>query len=676
MIDSSNSNVVHGKYFPHIDGIRTIAVLSVVIYHIFGSWCPGGFVGVDIFFVISGYLITGGILHSLDKGQFSIKDFYTRRIRRIIPAYVVLISFVMLLSGFIYPSGYMENTFKTAAFSSVFSTNVYLFHMAGYFDVYSTTNPLLHLWSLGVEEQFYLLVPLVLMLIYKINRKYVFLSLCVLVAMSLAFSLFCTARHYNDFNFYMLPSRSWELMAGSLFAYWNRVRPVTHESKGGVLGIGGVIISLIICFLYDSSTPFPGMTAIPPVVAALLMLRWGNRGISRPILESPVFVGIGRISYSLYLWHWPICVFWRYFSDDSKNPWGLMMVLGLSFLLGWLSWKFVEMPIRQSTSWSFRKALLWVILGCGVIGGMSTFLVKSDFILNKWKAQTNDLGEAYWRGVSSKTQDFPDSPFFSEVKNFEGIFDLLTVLGKDEKPSYLLWGDSHAMALSPGFNAFSLKSGINGLFLNYRVALIDKVTTDGSPHNDVLIQETLDWIEQHPELRTIVLVNRWGARAEATLNEPPYTRSRYFLNGSLDRRSSQQIFEEGLNEICLQLKKMKRNVVIISSIPEQGFDVLSKCYKNKIMGGGSLPLGVSYEEFLKRQTKVSQVLKSIEAKNIATVIWVDEFFYANRKNCLILNEGGKLLYSDDDHLNPLGGRALLEYYFDDFRKVLQIAESR
>lgn len=668
-----SDKVIHGKYFPHIDGIRTIAVLSVVLYHIFGNLCPGGYVGVDIFFVISGYLITGGILKSLDKGTFSIKDFYERRIRRIIPAYLVLIAFVMLLS-LILPPNLMERTFSASAFSSIFATNFFFpFSTGGYFDANAETNPLLHLWSLSVEEQFYIFTPVFLFFVYKFNRKFILAALVVVVALSLACSLYCNYRGGNNLNFYMLPTRTWELMAGSLFAYWNKVSPSIKSGGGAIRSAGllGIILSITVCCLYNASTPFPGLAAIPPVVGALLMIRWGDVGISKAILESKPFVGIGKISYSLYLWHWPLIVYWKYISDEACNPWGLLGVFTLSMVMAWLSWRFVEMPIRLSKRWNFKRALLWVIIGCGSIGITSTMFIHTKFpdYWSKFIIGENYV-ESYWKGI-------PSLHYYSEAIDITKDMDLLNpdpepciTLGADLNPCYLLWGDSHACALSSGLHFFSKEHNINGLFINRRAPCF---STEGKIHH--YFNTIIKWLKIHPEFQTIIFINRWSISSGKLPNESDHplhkrTHDEYSLFHDPAKNKLLPIrFESALREFCSQVKLLNRKLILISSIPEQGFDVPFKYYKSKILGKDS-PHGIPLTNYRTRQQDVSMILKNIEKDGLAEILWIDDFFFKNSKYSRIANDKGFPLYIDDDHLNPTGAKELINYYNDELLRLL------
>ena len=370
----NKNNPIHENYFPHIDGLRTIAVVAVVLYHIFGYLCPGGYVGVDIFFVISGYLITGGIIKSLEKGTYSLKNFYTKRIRRIIPAYLTLVLFVLVVSLCIYGGEMLDTIFKTIISSCLFVTNMFFLRTSGYFDLSAETNPLLHLWSLAVEEQFYIFIPVIIALIYNKKKNYIFVSILSLAILSFVLSIYCNYLNKSTFNFYVLPTRSWELLGGSLLALSRFTQPVLKgRSFWGYLGI---ILCVVPCYLYDSSTMFPGLTALPLVVGAILLIRFGNIGLPGKLLKSRPFVFIGRISYSLYLWHWPLIVFWNYITDYSTNTYGLSSILVLSFVFSYLSWRYVEIPVRLMQKWNFRKAILITSSGIGLIAVFCFFGLK------------------------------------------------------------------------------------------------------------------------------------------------------------------------------------------------------------------------------------------------------------------------------------------------------------
>lgn len=344
---------VHGTYFPHIDGLRTFAVLAVVLYHLQEGICPGGYTGVDIFFVISGYLIGGGLIRSLKEGTFSLTSFYLRRIRRIMPAYFCLIAAVLAFGCIVLDCDDLRILGRTVRSSALFITNIYFSRTTGdYFSPAAEENPLLNLWSLSVEEQFYLMIPLTLWLLWKFREKVVKPVLWGVLGLSF-FAAVCHMGHLeHNKAFYLLYCRAWELLAGCLLA----LAPAAGQNRGtGWLRTAGWAGILLPFACYTPSTPFPGYTAIPSIAGAALLIRYGNHGWSGRILRHPLSTGIGKISYSLYLWHWPVIVYWTYVCFDECAPWDYAGMFLLSLLLGFLSWKFVETPFRTTVSWHLPK---------------------------------------------------------------------------------------------------------------------------------------------------------------------------------------------------------------------------------------------------------------------------------------------------------------------------------
>lgn len=345
--------VVHGTYYPHIDGIRAFAVLPVVLYHLLASLCPGGFGGVDVFFVISGYLITGGVLRDLAKDQFSIGNFYHRRIRRILPAYFMLITSVFIFGCVVYYISPLLNTCDAALFGSLFTANIYFYVYGGdYFAFGLKDNALLHLWSLSVEEQFYLFIPLLCSIVWKFRRSLVALTLSVLAVLSLVAAIHAMATGQHDRAFYFMHLRAWELLMGALFAMLPTITLIdTLPTKLAFirlsrLSAAGLLLVLIPYAIYTSTTPFPGIAALPFVIGTALLIRYGQYGWVSKVLCWGPFVNIGKISYSLYLWHWPIMVFWKYITYNQLNAWDYIGMFVLSLLLSWLSWKYIELPVR------------------------------------------------------------------------------------------------------------------------------------------------------------------------------------------------------------------------------------------------------------------------------------------------------------------------------------------
>src|SRR5437879_7644415 len=325
------------RYRPDIDGLRAIAVMLVVNFHAFPEAMPGGFIGVDIFFVISGFLITGIIVRELDQQRFSLLAFYNRRIRRIFPALIVVLCATLVLGWlWMLPAAYAQLSADVFA-SAAFFSNIALLLQSGYFDIESAKKPLLHLWSLGIEEQFYLFWPLILMLV-------VLLRLSILVAASMigvaSFALNVALIASDPVATFYLPfTRAWELLAGAVLACsWNRV---SQNSTASTLRASlGILLIAIAAGVLDTKIAFPGWWAILPVAGAALLLSAPEAWFCRIVLASRPLVWIGLISYPLYLWHWPLFVFVAIIKFAPLTLLERELIIGTSFALDWLTFRF------------------------------------------------------------------------------------------------------------------------------------------------------------------------------------------------------------------------------------------------------------------------------------------------------------------------------------------------
>nr|WP_246414316.1 acyltransferase family protein [Microbacterium thalassium] len=369
----------HLKYLPHVDGIRALAVVPVVLFHLGVSGVDGGFVGVDTFFVISGYLITGILWREMDpdsatRGRFSVWDFYKRRALRILPALVLVLATVVALSALLQTSGAQEALGRQVLAATLFVSNFYFWQNEDYFAADPSSQPLLHTWSLAVEEQFYLIFPLVLLLIARWMGKRVLLVLGMLVGVSLVASIVLTPVS-PSFAFYLLPTRAWELGAGALLAIWQQRRG-GGTSNAWVASAGLLIVIGSVLFI-DESMPFPGAVAIAPVLGATLLIGWaGGTWVGRALEIRPLR-WIGGISYSLYLWHWPVIVFWRTFTGNTLDPLEILLLAAISVTLAAVSTAFIEKPFRtrQARNLSPRRVLIpatAVLIVCASVGGLWT----------------------------------------------------------------------------------------------------------------------------------------------------------------------------------------------------------------------------------------------------------------------------------------------------------------
>ena len=330
-----------------IQGLRAIAVLSVVVYHASQRFAPGGFLGVDIFFVISGFLITDILLRELERGEMSIAGFYQRRIARLFPAlFVVLVAVLAAGAALLSPADYKE--LAHTAFSTVFFvSNFDFYNLSGYFDGDAATKPLLHTWSLAVEEQFYILFPLLLAVIWALARKRLGLILALLGCVSLAASAWAAYR-YPPAAFYLAPFRAFELLLGALTALSPPSARMPQLRRDALSCVGGILIVCSIAF-YTLGTPFPGFAALAPCVGAALVLYagTGGRSLGGRVLSLPMLTFFGAISYSLYLWHWPMLAFGRHYFLGPLTPPQKVLLLSGAILAATLSWKLIEQPLLK-----------------------------------------------------------------------------------------------------------------------------------------------------------------------------------------------------------------------------------------------------------------------------------------------------------------------------------------
>jgi peptidoglycan/LPS O-acetylase OafA/YrhL len=448
-------------YRPDIDGLRAVAVLSVVIYHLSKAALPGGFVGVDIFFVISGYLITRNLWTEIDAGRFSLAGFYLRRIRRIAPAFLVMTAATLAAGALLLLPEDLERLGTSAAWAALSLGNVYFWlHLdTSYFAAASDQEPLLHTWSLGVEEQFYALWPGLLLLVALLphRRRAAFAMTAVLGIASFALGEWVLATS-QKFAYYMLPTRAGELGMGALLALWQpsagtvaflrsrRGRPLVELAAGA----GGLLIAYSLWKL-DAGAAFPGLNAIYPCLGAALLMAAGGQGswLAQKVLGWRPMVWIGLISYSLYLWHWPILAYLRYFFGEIQLVSGLAATVAM-FLLAWASYRWVEQPARRWRAPPGRQALALFGLPTAALCLAAGAVVASDGLKRQIQALPG-YGErsAALHEFTAPAYEYPYNCQLSE--HAPDILDWeRCIVGADaarqggSEPRILLWGDSHA----------------------------------------------------------------------------------------------------------------------------------------------------------------------------------------------------------------------------------------
>lgn len=327
-----------------IDGLRALAVVPVLLFHAGFDTFSGGFVGVDIFFVISGYLITTIIIEDMEQKRFSIVNFYERRARRILPALFLVMLVCIPFSWFWMLPDPLENFGQAIVATTLFSNNILLYITSGYWELASEFKPLLHTWSLGVEEQYYVFFPVFIILTWRFGMGKIFGMLIIMAAISLALSEWASTVD-PEANFYLAPTRVWEIFAGSIVAFMIHKRGVQSSNLVSFIGLAAIIAPV---FIYDETTPFPGLYALAPVLGTLLLIMFADRKtLVAKILGNPLISGTGLISYSAYLWHQPLLAFAKVYERSLPGPLINSVLLVATFILAFLTWKFVENPFRN-----------------------------------------------------------------------------------------------------------------------------------------------------------------------------------------------------------------------------------------------------------------------------------------------------------------------------------------
>lgn len=375
-------------YRREIDGLRALAVIPVILFHAGFQTFSGGFVGVDVFFVISGYLITSIILSELEKGKFSIANFYERRAKRILPAlFFILLASLPFAWALLLPNDLLSFS-KSLISISFFSSNIFFWTERGYFGEAIELKPLIHTWSLAVEEQYYLFFPLLLLFISK-NKKLLKATLIALLLFSFGLCVWLTKIH-QDTAFYLLPTRLWELLVGSLvaFALFGKDRDLNSNFfVSTILEFFGLFLILLSIFYYDNSTPFPGYAALAPVLGSAFIISYSSQStVLGKILGARIFVAIGLLSYSAYLWHQPIFSFAKHSDSIPHGPSTYFLMIGITFILSFISWKFVEQPFRKLPL-SRNFIYVFSLIGLGLFAAIGYFGVKSNGFINRYSQE-------------------------------------------------------------------------------------------------------------------------------------------------------------------------------------------------------------------------------------------------------------------------------------------------
>ena len=554
-------------YRPDVDGLRAVAIVTVVVFHAFPSALPGGYIGVDVFFVISGFLISSIIFSGLDRGTFRFRTFYARRIRRLFPALILVLAATGLLGyGLLLPDE-LERLGEHIRYSAAFLENFKLAEEAGYFDTRSDLKPLLHLWSLGVEEQFYLAYPVLVWLGWRLRVPRLaiigVLGVSSFVAAQIAVGDDPTAA------FFLPQYRFWELMVGCALAQLMR-SPKASASLRRVPAVAlstvGMSLIVVAAAVFDPQSDFPGWPALPPVIGAAMVIAAGaDAAPNRVVLGHRVAVGIGLISYPLYLWHWPLLTLLRIAEGDDVSAASRLAVVGISVALAWATYRGPERVVRRVRHWGVTAALCVLLAS---IVAPAQHAQDSEGMPDR----TADL-------LQMERQERQPLRMRACVKNHPFVARHFCLRSAKGVADVALVGDSHAHHLYPGL-APAFESGAHTLVLLGRPGCLPffDVTKRNAKGRDFGCEKVMKPVLEHVlsarEIRTVILSFRGAAAVtgtgygEAEADKHTRLESRGLPRGS----SNAEVFAFALRATLSRLQAAGKRVILAVDVPELGFD--------------------------------------------------------------------------------------------------------
>ena len=660
-------------YRSEIDGLRALAVLPVIFFHAGFSSFSGGYVGVDIFFVISGYLITSIIINDKQNNNFTLINFYERRARRILPAlFLVMLATIPLGWLLMLPDQFVDFG-KSLYATSLFSSNILFWLQSGYFEGPAELKPLLHTWSLAVEEQYYLFFPVLVLVIWNLGKKWMVILISLIGVVSLIAAQIASHQSPSA-NFYLLPTRIWELVIGVLAAFYLLNRPpnfiILNKTNSDILSIAGLGMIFFSVFTFDEFTPFPSFYTLIPTLGTLLVILFATRNteVGKVLGLSPV-VGVGLISYSLYLWHQPLFAFARIrnFGDLSNEV--TFLLIAISFILAFLSWKYLEKVFRNRNGFFTRKRI-FVFSSLGIIFFSSVGLLIS-------------LNEGY-KNRFSIPENISDS---FATPSLADCFDLANIhtaeswgckLGqKKEKIDYVLFGDSHSLSFKDLFHQVGMNEGKQIFFTGASgcppLANLIPVREDQMTRNCKKLNDRVQNFMAQEDIKNIFLIARWSYYTDGDYDSKniQYVKSNE-LNG-IDQATSRLVFQNSLRNTLDFYKSKGINVHLITQVPSQEIDAKDaffNAYRNH-KNVSDISLNKKLYQFSidrGRHDKLQFYTKSLFKENASNMNVYDFDNIFCKDKCLIGNSEGSF-YSDDNHLTINGASLVKENIISIFKEL-------
>lgn len=654
------------KYRPEIDGLRTLAVMPVILFHAGLNLFSGGYVGVDVFFVISGYLITTILLNELNSGSFSIIKFYERRFRRIIPPVAAMALVVSILCWHYMMPKELQGFGRSLAAMSTFWANIYFYKTTGYFDLEAESKPLLHTWSLSVEEQFYIIFPFILMLIFRFHKKIPLAYISALALISFAASSMMVNYSQPD-AFYLLHFRAWELLAGAALASlhcsknerWAKVRTSRFTP---MLGFTLILAPML---LYTNKIVFPGLAALPVILGTMVLIDAYKDGVKDPLgrlLTLPPVVGVGKISYALYLWHWPFLTLPPIVLNKALSPLQITAALAMTFAASILSWYAVEQPIRTKRILPTRKGLMSfsfaaiaILVTIGITAGLN------DNLYNRIHPQAS----AYLKTAENDLKSTMEC-----LREVDSVRLPPCVVGdRSLEPSFIMWGDSHAEAWRPALNDLAQEYGVSGLVHTMASCppLFGYISNEWDTKNNSgcrkFNEEIFELIDKY-NISDICLDGNFTRYVEGLYGKPP---SISRAGEILSAEESRLLFQEKLGETIAILKERNIRIWVVQSVPVHSVDVSAHLAQrlNLNMKVDENSIILSKEAYLRQYGGAKQAI-DFHGSSLTFLPLTPPL--CDERRCVVLGPDG-LYYRDRDHLSSLGARLLKDTLREMFRTM-------
>lgn len=615
-------------YRPDIEGLRALAIVPVVVFHAFPSLMPGGYVGVDVFLVISGFLITSLLLDRLRAGSYSVASFYGARIRRIFPALFVMLALTVPLSLLLPSSWWVQAYGRTLGATALFFSNMEFYRTTDYFETAADLKPLVHTWSLAVEEQYYIVFPVFLALLYRRWPRALAPALALVGAASLALSVRWLQTD-PALAFFASPSRTFELMMGSLLAVGFRgdALPRAWRETAAAVGLGLILLS---CGLLTPRTPFPGLTALLPCLGAAMLIWAGKHGstfVGRMVASEPLR-WIGAMSFSLYLWHWPMLVLTRHWTLGEPSPWQAGAAVGAAVLLAWLSLKWVESPVRRA-GYTDRHLLVG---GAACI--LLTLLVAWVLVERTWWLRPTDRREqALLAGVRDSN---PHRLKCHGRVDFTVPYEQRCRFGDASKPAdTVVWADSHGAELALAMGEAAGRVGRS-------VAQITSSTCPPALHFE---EPTRPMCTAHNAATLRALVDDVAVKRVVMV-----AHYRHYL------RTQAEAFSSGLSRSVAALVAAGKRVVIVGPFPTYAYPVPAALVAMHRRGEPLDRFGQPRHAYERDHGPALTVLRQLGTSQGVSVVDVGEVLCGDG-DCDVVSEGVPLYY-DDNHLSMVGARLL------------------